>query len=167
MRNRYRAAAALLALGVLTAHAGEAEHREQNAQTADGFAHLHGFGEGVAAVLETATPVRQSRQVEGAGGKVLLKTYRQPGIELKTMSASGRTLPDSLTISRAGYALPLGLRIGDLRGAVERTLGAPDTGGATLVLKRSQGEGCADPIVLTFRNNVLAQVAWTWESCMD
>jgi hypothetical protein len=145
----------------------EASRQQQAARMADAYAQLHGFGEGVAAALAAASPVRPAKLVEGFNGKLTLKTYRQPGIELVTESGGGNTFPDSLTISRAGYQLPLGLRIGALRGAVEDVLGAPATGGDTLVLKRSQGEGCDDPIVLTFRNKLLTQVAWTWESCMD
>lgn len=80
MGNRYLPAAALLGLGMLTAQASEP----------DGFAHLHGFGEGVAAVLSTATPVKDSKRVQGFNVKVLLKTYRQPGIELITASGAAR-----------------------------------------------------------------------------
>jgi hypothetical protein len=145
----------------------EASRQQQAARMADGYAQLHGFGEGVAAALAAASPVRRVRLVEGFNGKLTLKTYRQPGIELMTESGGGETFPNSLRIARAGYQLPLGLRIGAARGAVEEILGAPATGGESIVLKRSQGEGCDDPIVLTFRNKLLTQVAWTWESCMD
>jgi hypothetical protein len=145
----------------------EALRQQQAARMADGFAHLHGFGEGVAAVLATSSPVKRTRLVQGFNGKVTLKTYRQPGIELTTMSGGDKAYPASLAISRAGYQLPLGLHIGAPRGAVEDALGAPATGGDTLVLKRTEGEGCDDPIVLGFRNKVLTQVAWTWESCQD
>ena len=120
-----------------------------------------------AAALAAASPVRRVRLVEGFNGKLTRKTYRQPGIDLMTESGGGNTFPDALTISRAGYQLPLGLRIGAPRGAVDKILGVPSTGGESIVLKRSQGEGCEDPIVLTFRNELLTQVAWTWESCMD
>jgi hypothetical protein len=145
----------------------EALRQQQAARMADGFAHLHGFGEGVAAALAASAPVKRVKLVEGFNGKLTLKTYRQPGIELTTMSGGGNTFPASLTISRADYQLPLGLRIGDPRGAVEELLGAPSLGGDTLVLKRTQGEGCDDPIVLSFRNKLLTRVAWTWESCQD
>jgi hypothetical protein len=141
--------------------------QEQAARMADGYAHLNGFGEGVAAVLMSSPPAKRTRSVQGFNGMVVLKTWRQPGIELTTMSAGNGPWPASLTISRTGYPLPLGLHIGDKRGAVEDVLGAPATGGDTLVLKRTQGDGCDDPIVLSFRNKVLTQAAWTWESCMD
>lgn len=145
----------------------EALRQQQAAQMADGFAHLHGYGEGAAAVMAASLPARQQKLAATGNGKVLLKTYRQPGLELTTWSANGKTWPMSLAISRAGYPLPLGLHIGDLRGAVEDVLGAPPSDGDTLVLKRTQGEGCADPIVLTFRGKVLSQVAWTWLTCTD
>jgi hypothetical protein len=145
----------------------EALRQQQAAKMADAYAHLHGFGEGVAAALAATSPVKRVKLLEGFNGKLTRRTYRQPGIELMTESGGGNTFPDSLTISRAGYQLPLGLRIGAPRGAVEEILGAPFTGGDTIVLKRSQGEGCDDPIVLTFRNKLLTQVAWTWESCTD
>lgn len=134
---------------------------------ADSFAHLHGFGEGVAAVLMTSAPVKNERSVQGFNGKVKLKTYRQPGIELQTMAGGPRAFPASLLISRPDYPLPLGLRIGDARGAVERTLGVPETSSDTVVLRRTQGEGCDDPITLHFRGGQLSQVAWTWETCTD
>jgi hypothetical protein len=140
---------------------------QQAARMADGYAHLNGFGEGVAAMLAASSPVKRSQSVQSYNGTVLLKTYRQPGIELMTESNGGKSWPASLTISRAGHPLPLGLHIGDKRGAVESVLGAPSNGGDTLVLKRTQGDGCDDPVVLSFRNHVLTQVAWTWESCMD
>ena len=161
--------AALPAAAQETAQASEQEalRERQAAQMADGFAQLHGYGEGAAAVMATSLPVRQRKLVAADNGKVLLKTYRQPGLESTTWSAGGKTWPMSLAISRAGYPLPLGLHIGDLRGVVERTLGAPATEGDTLVLTHTQGEGCADPVTLTFHGKVLTQVAWTWESCQD
>ena len=161
--------AVLTAAAQETAQAPEQEalRQRQAARMADGFAQLHGFGEGVAAMLAASSPAKRTRRVEGFNGKVMLKTYRRPGIELTTESGAGNTFPGSLAISRAGYPLPLGLHIGDRRGAVEDVLGAPATGGDTLVLKRTEGEGCADPITLTFRDKVLTRVDWTWESCQD
>jgi hypothetical protein len=140
---------------------------QQQAQYADSFAHLHGYGEGVAAVLAASGPARNQRVSLTDNGKVLLKTYRQRGIELTTWSANGKTYPISLTVSRPGYPLPLGLHIGDLRGEVERTLGAAATEGEVVVLKRAQGDGCADPVTLTFRGKALSRVAWSWDNCTD
>jgi hypothetical protein len=145
--------------------------RPDETRTADGYAHLSGFGEGVAAVVASRSPA-STRVVQGFNGKVTLSTYRQPGIELVTASGGGggKAYPVSLTIARPAYPLALGLRIGALRGAVEDALGAAAAGGGgggKLVLKRTGGEGCDDPIVLSFRGKALTRVAWTWESCMD
>jgi hypothetical protein len=163
MGNGSRAAHAALVAAMLAAPPAFA----QASPYADSYAHLHGYGEGVAAVLAASAHARRQQVSLTDNGKILLKTYRQPGIALTTWSADGKTYPMSLAISRPGYPLPLGLHIGDLRGAVERTLGAPGAGGDVVVVKRTQGDGCADPIALTFRGKLLAQVEWTWERCTD
>jgi hypothetical protein len=134
---------------------------------ADGYAYLSGFGEGVAAVLASSAPAVHSKAVQGFNGQVILKTYRQPGIELTTVTSGDKPYPAALAITRAGHALPLGLRIGATRSAVEDLLGPLPAQGDKLVLKRAEGYGCADPIVLSFRDNMLTRVAWTWESCND
>jgi hypothetical protein len=50
--------------------------QQQQARMADGFAHLHGFGEGMAAAMAASSPVKGSKEVQGFNGKVTLRTYR-------------------------------------------------------------------------------------------
>jgi hypothetical protein len=154
--------AALAAAAPPRAQAGQAE-----TSVTDGYAYLSGFGEGVATVLASSAPAVRNKAVQGFNGQVTLKTYRQPGIELTTVSGGDKAYPASLVVTRAGYPLPLGLRVGATRDAVENLLGPLPAQGDKLVLKRVEGYGCDDPIVLSFRGKVLTQVAWTWESCND
>jgi hypothetical protein len=93
------------------------------------------------------------------------------GIELVIwLGQDGTPHYESLAIGRMGFALPMGLHIGDARGAVEGYLGSPSGATAsTLVYRRSAPtvEGCSDPVTLTFEKERLVRVAWEWELCMD
>jgi hypothetical protein len=167
METRFGRLPAVALLTMLPVLAQAAQDIPHDTRIADGYAYLSGFGEGVAAVLASSAPAVRTKAVQGFNGQVTLQTYRQPGIELTTVSGGGKPYPAALAITRAGYPLPLGLRIGATRDAVEDLLGPLPARGDKLVLKRVEGHGCDDPIVLSFRGKILTQVAWTWESCND
>jgi hypothetical protein len=133
---------------------------------------LGGFGEGVASGMMAPSMLRGQRRVKGENGESLVvRTFRDGGRELQVwLGRDGAPHYESLVIGRPGFALPMGLRIGDARGLVESTLGAAvQATASTLVYRRTAHtvEGCSDPVTFTFEQGKLARVAWQWESCMD
>jgi hypothetical protein len=133
---------------------------------------LGGFGEGVASGMMAPSMLHGQRRVKGKNaGAVVVKTFRDRGRELQVWLGEGGTPHyQSLAVALAGFALPMGLHIGDFRGLVESTLGAAaQATDNTLVYRRTAQavEGCSDPVTFTFEQGKLARVAWVWESCMD
>jgi hypothetical protein len=159
----------VLAALLATPHVGAQQAAKLNPATIE---RLGGFGEGVASGMMVPSMLSGKRVWKGPhGGSAVVKTYRHRGGELEVwLGQDGRPHYLSLAIARNGFALPMGLHIGDARGMIEAYLGAPSYATGNLLVYRRTApdvEGCSDPVTLGFEKGRLVRVEWSWESCMD
>lgn len=150
--------------------AAQAERKDAiYAATVENF---EGFAEGVAAAMNTPKMLSRVQAFRDWNDSPVKEvTFQDRNIELSVwIGVNGQSNYRSLTISRPGFALPVGLKLGAARAEVENWLGRPHTSeGNSAVYRRTTpvNEGCSDPMTLIFKDDKLVQITWQWESCND